>query len=148
VTIGCTGENGSFRFGWDGDVRFEPRPSSGREYSRPERFPAEYAFPGAPHLTSVLDFFRAIRQPGTLPITTLENTRAYLQAANGALQSRGGAPEFDAEKISRIEDDGVFTVDGLDAQFAKFAEDATAPPNLLSPGDWIEAENIAPDLAV
>jgi hypothetical protein len=143
VAIRCAGETGICSFGWNGEVRFEPRHGSGREYSH-----SEYAFPGAPHLTSVLDFFRAIRQPETAPITTLQNTRAYLQATNGALQSSGGAPEFDAEIISKIEDEsgGVFTVAGLDEQFAAFAEGETAPPDLLSPGDWIEAENIAPDL--
>jgi hypothetical protein len=69
---------------------------------------------------------------------------------NGALQSSGGATEFDAEKVSKNDDEagGVFTVDGLDAQFAAFAQNGTASPSLLAPGDWMDIENIATDLAV
>jgi predicted dehydrogenase len=149
VSIRCAGENGTLSFGWNGEVAFAPRLTSGREYSRPEHdTPDEYAFPGAPHLTSVLDFFRAVRQSEHAPITTLQDTLAYLQATNGALQSSGGAPEFASAIVSRNESAGVYTVAELNEQFAAFAADETAPPELLSPGEWIDAEDIAPDLAI
>lgn len=143
VTIRCIGENGICSFGWDGKICFEPLRASGREYSQ-----SEFAFPGTPHITSVLDFFRAVREPERAPFTNLQNTRAYLQATNGALQSSGGATEFDATKISKDEAKGVYTVAGLDEQFVAFAQDENAPPDLLSTGEWIDAENIASDLAV
>jgi predicted dehydrogenase len=151
VTIRCAGENGIYSLGWNGEARFEPRLASSREYSQGNHdTPIEYAFPGAPHLTSVMDFFHAIRQPERRPITTLENTRSYLQMTNGALQSSGDATNFNAAKVSKNDDEagGVFTVDGLDAQFAAFAQNGTASPSLLAPGDWMDIENIATDLAV
>lgn len=155
VVIRCAGEKGILSLGWNGEVCFAPRPVSDREYSRPEQeysrseqdAPNEYAFPGSPHVTSVLDFFRSVREPERTPITTLQNTHAYLMATNGALQSSGGASEFDAARISRNKEEGVYTVAALDEQLAAFAHDQTAPPALLAPGEWIEAKNISPHLA-
>lgn len=142
VLIRCTGEEGSLSLGWTGRAVHQNKNGQVQEYQ----------FPGVPQLTSMMNFLRAVRQPEYAPTTSLENTLAYLQVSNGALQSSMIAqiPNFDEVTITKVgsEPDGVFTVAGLDEQLAVFAQDETAPPPLLPPGDWVEASEISPTLIV
>lgn len=142
VDIHCTGESGRLSLGWTGKVRHEAQ--SGEVL--------DYYFPGVPHLTSLMNFLRAVRLPECTPATSLENTRAYLQVCNGALQSSIAAqvPHFEADTITKIGEapNGFFTVAKLDDQFAAFAQDENKPPSLLMPGDWVEADEISPTLVV
>ncbi len=138
VLIRCTGEKGSLSLGWTGRAKLQTHDGQVQEYQ----------FPGVPHLTSLMNFLRAVRQPEYSPTTSLENTLAYLQVSNGALQSSIAAqvPNFDEADISKV--GSVYTVVGLDEQLAKFAQDENALPVLLSPGEWVEASNISPKLIV
>ncbi len=138
VLIRCSGENGSLSVGWTGRAVLK---TNDGEVS-------EYQFPGVPHLISLMNFLRAVRQPEYAPTTSLENTLAYLQVSNGALQSSltAGFPNFDEADINKME--SIYTVTGLDEQLATFARDETQPPPLLTPGDWVEASDISPQLVV
>ena len=142
VLIRCSGENGSLSLGWTGRAVY--RSNDGKVQ--------EYQFPSVPQLTTVMNFLRAVRQPEVVPITSLENTLAYLQMSNGALQSSLAAQtlNFDEALVRKVgsEPDGVYVVAGLDQQLAAFAEDENAMPALLTPGDWVEAGSISPKLVV
>lgn len=103
-----------------------------------------------PHVTAILDFLAAINDSQHRPATDLADTLPYLQTVNGALQSSGGAQEFAAELVSRSEDDtpACYTVAGLDEQMLRFAADPETIPELLAPGDWIEADALRHELVV
>ena len=140
VVLNCAGEIGSFSVDWSGDVTHSSREQSATKYS----------FPCDPHYAALLHFFQSLNDSQTRPATTLADTRPYLQAVNGALQSSEGAPMFAPEIIQSIGEgsERYFTVAGLDEEMVDFSHNAGSTPSLLVPGAWIEAENIASDLVV
>ena len=140
VVLHCNGETGSFSLGWNGDVTHTPRDGNATEYS----------FPCDPHYAALLHFFQSLNDPQIKAATTLENTRPYLQAVNGALQSSKGAKMFAPDIVYAIGEDSerYFTVAGLDEEMVDFAHDARSTPSLLFPGEWVKADAIATDLVV
>ncbi len=140
VVLNCEGEIGSLALGWNGDITHSPREGNS----------AEFSFPCDPHYASLLHFFQSLNDSQTRPATTLADTRPYLQAVNGALQSSGGAPLFAPEIVQPVGegDERYFTVAGLDEEMVDFSHNARSTPSLLLPGDWIGVGEIASDLIV
>ena len=140
VVLHCAGENGNLSLSWSGEIIHAPRIGPLREYS----------LSCDPHYAALFNFFQSLGNKEIEPATTLENTRPYLQAVNGALQSSGGAAMFDAETIQSIGEDAErhFSVAGLDEEFVDFGHDGGSTPSLLKPGAWIEVDAIAGNLIV
>jgi predicted dehydrogenase len=142
VVLTCIGENGRAEIHWSGAVSITPSGEAARHYH----------FSCESHVAATLDFFHALHDPSNRPHTRLEDCLAYLQTVNGALQSSGGATAFEPSQIHQRETDtgrgAYYTVTGLDDELAAFAADPAAIPSLLAPGEWIEAGDLKPQLAI
>lgn len=140
VLLHCAGEKGNLSLGWNGEVVHAPHDGAAMEYS----------FAGDPQYSALFNFFQSLREGQTKLATTLADTRPYLQAVNGALQSSGGALMFAPEIIQHADEppERYYTVAGLDEEMVDFAHDGNAVPSLLPPGRWIEADAILPELIV
>lgn len=142
VVLRCAGDEGVASINWHGLVLIQRHGETAREY--------QFRFDNGTAVT--LDFLRAIADPEHRPATSLQDTLPYLQLVNGALQSSGGAGDFPADKVQRLEatKDGYFVVDGLDEQFAAFDAHFDHVPELLSAQaqPWVRAETLNRQLAV
>jgi predicted dehydrogenase len=141
VRIRCIGDAGEAEIEWNGTVRLTQNGEETRQFN----------FFCESHYASMLNFLRSLREPSQTPKTTFEDCRPYLQLTNGALQSSGGASDFQHDKIRFVgagDSGAYYTVAGLDEQIESFVEDPQAIPPLLAPGEWIEADQIRTHLAV
>jgi predicted dehydrogenase len=142
VVLHCSGDKGTASITWHGQVQIQ------RHGEGPENY--HFRFDNTTAVT--LDFLRAITDPDYQPATTLQDTLPYLQLVNGGLQSSGGADDFPAGKVHRIDSDkdSYFVVEGMDEQFAAFVADAATPPALLSTSErsWVSTDELNRDLAV
>jgi predicted dehydrogenase len=140
--LSCAGDAGTAQVGWDGKVTMAPR---GEE-------PRVLAFESLTHVSSVLDFLRAVHQPEHRPFTRVQDTLAYLQMVNGAYQSSKGSSAFAADRVKRVAErtpEAHYQVDGLDAEFEAFRADADAVPPSLAASDtsWLQASDLSPELS-
>jgi predicted dehydrogenase len=125
VVLRVSGTGGTASVGWDGRVKIE---ASGQEAW-------SAMFDDDTQIAAMLDFFHAATGRRPRPATTLEDTLAYLQAVNGALESSRGATPFDPSIVQRHETphDGHYIVEGLDEQIEEFDRDPSHIPPALEP---------------
>jgi predicted dehydrogenase len=142
VGLRARGTNGSILLGWDGRVTITPNGGP----------PRVAHFDYDTHISSLLNFFSAVRDPEQNPLATrVEDTLGYLQMVNGALQSSGGVHSFPPEVVESVNPDSqqhYYRVKGLDEAFTTFANDPEAVPPVFQTREmpWINAADIKPRL--
>lgn len=143
VVVRCEGTEGSAEITWGGSVKIARQ-------GHPEE---HCVFPQRLSSAAALDFFRAINT-GHRPYTRIQDTKAFVQAVNGALQSSGGSTPFPPDLVEVIAGGTPqrhYTVRGLDEQFLAFQSKPELIPPLMgdeSEMPWVEAADITPELAV